>query len=464
MDKKRTLSRRRFMKASGVAAAAVFMAACAPAAPPQAPAEEKAEAPPPAAKEPITLRYRSWHSPEASVGDKAWYEWLSENYAQEAPDVTLKFEFVPFGSEYIQKVLADYAAGTPPDLLHSSIIWARDFYDRGVLLDLDDYLDAVPELAPDQFYGEATNRYRSKNGKYYGVPWEGPDSSIIAINSKLAQEVGLDPHGEDIKTWDDFVEAAKALTKREGGEIVQAGFLVTSMRYIEPFASWMYSNGGALHDDAITQPTFNNERGKQVLQLQLDLLNKHQVSFPISPERQDTQLFLQGKAGMIYAGTWSTTHFEGIAPEGFEYWFMLFPQGPMGDGPSTTTWSNMFVLPKKTKYPDRAFDLMRYCTTPPVVIKRFELSTRTTPLKAIFESEAWQQLLKKYPQLEVKIPAAEAGGVYPYFPFFTEANDALGTELERVILGEKDIEEALAEGEKKVQEVIQRRQKELEKS
>ena len=28
----------------------------------------------------------------------------------------------------------------------------------------------VPELAPDQFYGDATNRYRSKDGKYYGVP------------------------------------------------------------------------------------------------------------------------------------------------------------------------------------------------------------------------------------------------------------------------------------------------------
>ena len=123
---------------------------------------------------------------------------------------------MPFGAEYIQKVLADSAAGSPAELLHSSIIWAREFYDRGVLLDLNDYLATVPELAPDQFFGDATNRYRSKEGKFYGVPWEGPDSGIIAVNARCWPEVGLDPKGESIKTWDDFVEAAGRMTKREG--------------------------------------------------------------------------------------------------------------------------------------------------------------------------------------------------------------------------------------------------------
>lgn len=449
MNEQNRLSRRHFLQLAGVTATSLAIAACAV---PTAPAGAGGGAAQPAAEN-VTIRYRSWHARAQSEGDSAWYDWLTENYK----DATLEFEFVPFGAEYIQKVLADSAAGTPPDLLHSSIIWAREFYDRGVLLDLDDYISTTPELAEDRFIGEATSRYRSKAGKFYGVPWEGPDSSIIAVNSKMLAEAGFDPQGADIKTWDDFVNAAQALTKREGDEVVQAGFLLPDHRYIEFFNSWLVSNGGAMHDEDFTKPTFNNEQGMQVLEMQLALLNEHKVSFPISPDRQDTQLFLQGKAAMIHAGTWSTAHLNDQRPEGFEYWYIVFPQGPQGAGKAGTTWSNMFVLPKATQNPDAAWAVMKYCTTPPVVVTRFEISTRTTPHKAIFESENWNTVLEKAPQRAMTIPAAEAGGVYPYFPFFTEANDAVGIELEQVMTSGKDPQEALNEAERKVQEVIDRR-------
>jgi ABC-type glycerol-3-phosphate transport system substrate-binding protein len=488
------LSRRDLLKAGAVLAGASALAACgatpAPAAttaPTQAPAATSApaattapeataaptsapaattapeatvaatSAPAAAGGKAITLRYRSWHSPEGAPRDKAWYDWLTENYPKDHPNVTIAYEFVPWGNDYIQKVLADSAAGTPPELLHSSIVWARDFYDRGVLMDLNDYIDKVPELAEDQFLGAATTQYRSKAGKFYGVPWEGPDSSCIAINSKLFKDAGFDPKGADIKTWADFDKVAKALTKGSGADMTQAGFLVDSMRYIEGFATWLYSDGGACSDPEFTKPTFNDSKGAEVVQHNLDLLNKDQVSFPISPERQDSQLFMQGKVGMVYWGTWAPAEIEGNAPEGFEWWLIPVPQGPQGSGPATTCWSNMFVMPKKGKEHDATFELMRYCTTPPVVITRFELSTRTTPHKAIFESDAWKKVLEKTPQRVVTPDFAKLGGIYPFFPFFTEANDALGTVLEQIMGGQKGVKDGLAEAETKVADVMTRR-------
>jgi multiple sugar transport system substrate-binding protein len=451
MNERITLTRRHFLKLTGVTAGALALAACvAPAAPSGGAETGPAES---GAAEGATLRYRTWHAGAQSSGDQAWYDWLSENYTA----ATLEYEFVPFGPEYIQKVLADSAAGTPPDLLHSSIIWAREFYDRGVLLDLDDYIANVPELAADQFYGEATNAYRSKEGRFYGVPWEGPDSGVIAVNSNMLAEIGRDPQGADIQTWDDFRETAIALTKRDGDEITQAGYLISDFRSIEAYNSWLVGNGGAMSDESFSKATFNDEKGLQVLQLQLQLLNEDKVSFPISPERQDQALFVQGKAAMIYAGTWSTTTLDDQKPEGFEYWYIVYPQGPQGTGKAGTTWSNMFTLPKATPNPDAAWDLLAYCTTPPVVITRFELSTRTTPHRAIFESEKWNEVLQRAPQRAVTIPAAEAGGVYPFFPFFTEANDAIGIELQQVMTAGKDPQEALAAAEAAVNEVIARR-------
>ncbi|CAN5413241.1 sugar ABC transporter substrate-binding protein [soil metagenome] len=452
MKELNALSRRQFLKLTGMTVAATAVAACAAPGAPGAPAATTGGAASPAG-ETVTLRYRTWHARASSAGDGAWYDWLTANYK----DAKIEYEFVPFGAEYIQKVLADSAAGTPPDLLHSSIVWAREFYDRGVLLDLDDFISSTPALAADQFYGDATTSYRSKNGKFYGVPWEGPDSSVIAVNSTMLKEAGFDPKGTDIKTWDNFVDAAKAMTKKNGDEVTQAGYLVQNYRDIQTFNSWLVSDGGEMHDADFAKATFNNDRGLQVLQMELDLLNKDKVSFPISPDRQDDQLFLQGKAAMIHAGTWSTASLEDQKPEGFEYWYIIFPQGPQGAGKAGTTWSNMFVLPKATKTTDAAWNLMKFCTTPPAVITRFELSTRTTPLKAIFDSPKWSEVLKKAPQRAMTIPAAEAGGVYPFFPFYTEANDAIGIELEQVMTAGKDPQEALTAAETKVNEIIARR-------
>jgi multiple sugar transport system substrate-binding protein len=470
MRSERHQTRRQFLKTAAIATGSITLAACAvPAAPPAAPAQEapaaeEAPAEQPAtvapaepAAAPVTLRYRTWHSPEGSAGDKAWYDWLSENYPVDSGGTQIEYEFLGWGTEYLQKALADSAAGSPVDLLHSSIIWARELWDRGVLLDLNPYLANVPELAPDMFFGESTTRYRSKDGTFYGVPWEGPDSGIIAINSKLAQEAGLDPKGADIKTWDDFVNAAQAMTKTEGDEVTQAGFLASDFSYIEMFASWLYANGGTLSNDDFTEPTFNTEAGQAVLQKEYDLLNTQKVSFPVSADRLDSQLFMQGKAGMIYAGTWSTAEFMGSAPEGFEFWYILFPQGPSGSGPGATTWSNMFLLPKQGKNLDQAFDLMKYCTTPPVVITRFELSTRTTPIKALFESPEWQNVQETVPQRAITTQAAAVGNIYPYFPFFEEANNAIGPELQKAILGQQGIPESLELAETKVKEVIARR-------
>jgi multiple sugar transport system substrate-binding protein len=452
MSSKHGVSRRRFLALSGAITGSMLAAACTTATAPVPAVGDTAPA-----TEAVKLRFRTWVSSATSPLDGAWYDWLTEHFSEDHEGSSIEFEFVPFGTEYIQKLLADVAAGSPPDLLDSSIIWARDFYDRGVLLELNDFLNLEPELAPDKFYGETTNLYRSKGNSFYGIPYWGPDSSVIAINSTLFEEAGLDPQGADIQSWDDFVEVAQQLTKREGDEVVQAGWIVGSMRYIEGFASWLYSNGGALHNPDITEPTFNNERAVQVLQFQLNLLNEHRVSFPISPEDQDLQLFVQGKAAMLHWGTWSPTYLAGNAPEDFKYWLIFFPPGPGGDGPRVTTWSNMIVIPQDSEQPEMAFELANYCASPPNVITRFELSNRSTPLKALYESEEWQVQVEKTPALGQIPAAAELGGIYPFFPIFTEANDAIGIELEQVMLGKKGIEAALAAAEEKIIEILARR-------
>jgi hypothetical protein len=65
-------------------------------------------------------------------------------------------------------------------------------------------------------------------GLQYGVPGEGPDSSQIFYNLDLFKEAGVttDPQAIAKWTWQDFTDAAKALTKMDGDQVKQSGFMV----------------------------------------------------------------------------------------------------------------------------------------------------------------------------------------------------------------------------------------------
>src|SRR3954467_14537009 len=104
MNELHALNRRQFLKMAGMTLGTVALAACAAPAPGGAPAAGGAAAPAAAG---VTLRYRTWHAPAQAPGDAAWYDWLTKNYTANK----IEYEYVPFGAEYIQKVLADSAAG-----------------------------------------------------------------------------------------------------------------------------------------------------------------------------------------------------------------------------------------------------------------------------------------------------------------------------------------------------------------
>ena len=74
----------------------------------------------------------------------------------------------------------------------------------------------------------------------------------LFYNVDLFEEAGVEPPPADWEdtefTFDVFLDMAQQLTKREGNRTTQWGFLVN--RGQRPWASWVYSNGGALvHKD-----------------------------------------------------------------------------------------------------------------------------------------------------------------------------------------------------------------------
>ena len=132
------LSRRTFLKFSGISLGALALAACAPAAAPQAQtgaAASEAAAP---STDVTKISFMGWGGTGEDEGVRnAIAEFEKEQSA-------VKVEWLHTPEQYAEKFLALVAAGTPPDTAFVGSDVYRTYIKDKLLLDITDFVQADP--------------------------------------------------------------------------------------------------------------------------------------------------------------------------------------------------------------------------------------------------------------------------------------------------------------------------------
>lgn len=155
----------------------------------------------------------------------------------EAENPGIKVEAVGFPyDEFRQKLLTAFAGGVVPDLVRMDIIWVPEFAEMGALEPLDGY-GGFAELRDGVFPGPlATNFW---DGSYYGLPL-GTNTQVMLYNADVISSPPT--------TFAELEDLAEQLSDPEAG--------VWTFAIPGPWAwyflPWIWSNGGALTDEAIT--------------------------------------------------------------------------------------------------------------------------------------------------------------------------------------------------------------------
>lgn len=445
MDKAtKKITRRTFLAFSAATISAGVLAACAA---PQAPAAGEGAAAPAAAGTVVT--YWDWWGPAGNAVLAALFERLPVAFKEAEPDLELNYQNVPFGDEYFRKFLAAHAADDTPDVMHSSVYWARDFYDKGALADLTPLIENTPDLAPDKFIDGALFQ-AVKGPAQYGIPGEGPDSLQVFYNLDLFEEAGIttDPAALAGWNWQDFTDAAVALTKLDGDQVNQSGFMVP-----KPDASflsvWASCHDGGFYatnaDGMETGVGFNdNNAAVNGLNWWLDMLNNAKVSKPITPERQDWQEFMQGAAAMAVSGPWSYGQLRNDLPD-LNWFTMLFPVAPVEGGKlGTAVWNNMLVVPTKSKNVDAGWSFLEFWCGLDWMKERLAIGDWLAPRKDFYESAEYQAKYTDLPVLGM-VPEASAAGTPLVFIQQSALDATIQPILEAIILGETPVEAGVEE-------------------
>jgi multiple sugar transport system substrate-binding protein len=133
------------------------------------------------------------------------YEQVAAGFSEQHPQTRLTLLPVPDG--WLAKLKTMIAAGTPPDVSdvhHGGQV--RDLGPSGQVIDLSPFLKR--DAYPKSYVGWEPYRWLHKQ---YGVPWA-LQSTAIFYNKALFDQAGV-AYPSDRWTWDDFVDAARRLTK-----------------------------------------------------------------------------------------------------------------------------------------------------------------------------------------------------------------------------------------------------------
>jgi hypothetical protein len=460
LDERKGLSRRSLLAGIGLGTAgALLAAACGGAAAPVMEEVAKAEEAPKAeeemkkAEEAPPVQFLHWWISRIDPGGLV--PWALEEFTNRTG---IPVEDV--GKEPIEPLRQHFrttiAAGQPVDVAFNSIIWARDHWDLGILMDYTPYLSQYPNIGDGQFF-PASDQFRQAEGATFGIPVMGPESQSIVINGQLLINAGLDENGGDIENWSDLVNAARAMTKKEGNQVTVSGFLQPESVALARWAAWVLTTGTGAYDAEQFKAQYNTEQARDTMQFLHDLWNKEEISAktPDGGSVPDHYKLLQAnQAGMHYDISSTPTLRYFSVPRDFKYWQIGFPaSGGDGGQYATASWMNPVVTPLGAGNPDGAVEFISWFCGLDVGLHKLDVNKAVSPRLDLFASEAWTAGYAELPVLKTREDLANLPGAYP-FRRFLKQNAEVRPLLNDAYLGKLDIGTALAEADRLANQIL----------
>ena len=268
-------SRRAVMQAAAsLAAVAGPLAACAPG--------QDSGARNAAMQAPVTIRYALDEIVPAGQGTYSEGRQLvtAAFMAQGGP---IRVETEALNPVYTA-ILAQAAAGNPPDVTMTHPREYHPFVNAGALLELDPYLKRdkrnIPDVVPSVL------EYWTRDGHTYGLP-NAHAVQAVYFNRALFQKQGLKTpdqyEREGNWTFDTYLDLSRKLTTGTAESKVYGGFWPNNTLDIQ--AGFIWSFGGDLWDKTLENTLLDSKEALEAIQFQADLTAKYGAS-PTADERR----------------------------------------------------------------------------------------------------------------------------------------------------------------------------------
>ncbi|MFG3181850.1 extracellular solute-binding protein [Streptomyces nigra] len=369
-----------------------------------------------------------------------------------------KVEFVPIkapDSEYYTKLQQMLRSPkTAPDLVYEDTFLINSDITSRYLKPLDPYLAKWPDW--DQFIDTAKAAAKGEDGRTYGVP-DGTDTRGLWFDKGIFAKAGL-PADWQPKTWDDVLDAARAIKKKVPGVTplnVYTGKPAGEAATMQGFEMLLYgTNDGSsdpLYDKGSKKWIAGSKGFKDALAF-VETVYKEKlgpdVSDALDPNfgtRVRGELLPEGKLGIDLDGSWLPQDWlEGSGHEWPE-WSRKLGLAAMptqhGQAPGKVSMSGgwTWAIPAKAGNPDLAFEFVKTMQTKANAKKWYIANSGIAVREDVAADPAY---VDAQPGIKFFTDLVASTHYRPAYPAYPKVSTAIQEAMEGVTTGDASVEEA----------------------
>lgn len=364
-----------------------------------------------------------------------WLKEAAEEYQKEHPDV--KFEFEEMGTDQVYKKLstslatgngiADIVQIEGEMLAGYADKFPEGFLDMSDVVDEEDYLPAkIAEV--------------SYKDKIHAFPWDaGPEG--LFYRTDYFEQAGV--KAEDIKTWDDLIEAGKKIEekcKTPSGDPVK-------MIPVDPKKSTIYSLlrsqlGIGVFDEE-GNPIVDDERSIQAMKKAKEIYDSG-ITLDYNGWDEYEQTVVNESVACIPEAVWMIGTIKDKGPQTEGKWGVIDLPMIEGGQYSCSNGGSDLTVNAKTEYPDEAKDFIKFAmTNVDLQASAFEKYGLYPSYIPSYENELFQKGDAFFGEENIYNVFIENGkkvAEIPISPNGQEAGDSIGAAVSKIFLNGEDVD------------------------
>jgi len=357
-----------------------------------------------------------------------YFENLIEQFESDNPGVTVKWIDQP-ADGYSDKINADAAAGTLPDVVDMSPNGAYSLAKAGVVANLskDD-----PDAA-DQFTTASWDAVTFGGEGAYAYPWY-LNSGVQFYNKAVLQQCGVD---DMPTTMDEWFDAASTIGKNCPGTN-----MVASVPTLESLGQY----GAQLMNDDQTEFTFNDDKGVELVQHYIDMYNEKSLSADALNNQWtgEGDAFKEGTVASLSGSAYSVSDFEENAPKVYEN--LGIDERLIGEGGKPNVAMETLVVSETSKNKELAMKFAKFVTNAESQTEFCTKSHTCPSVKGAIDDPAFTPSGDSLQDQAVALaskPIKDDNWFASPAPFPETAKTALREQIALAIQGEQTAQEAL---------------------
>lgn len=382
------------------------------------------------------LRVLNWgNTEEEKIANEAIARFNENN-----PDVEVKQTCVPVTSwsDFIQKWITMSTSGEAPDVINIGLEAVQMAVSNDLLMPLDEIVSEDQDLSKvKEEYAPVLLDGFSVDDNLYGLP-NGTQTMVMYYNKTMFNEAGLE-YPKDGWTWDEFYEDAKKLTKSDGSVY---GFGLSSSYF--QLTPWWSTNNTALVDEN-QNPALNSKKMVESVEF-LDKLVKEKVTpDPISSDVYT--MFSSKQLAMVGAGRWvlNTWQDAGLTNADFDC-----VQWPVNEKEGSVFGGAAWCISKNTENKELSIELLKSLVSEET-LKAVAAGGQQVPPTESLATDT--EIMGTTPDnIEGIWKAVTVASPVAAPTYFGDLEQTTLRCMEEVFSGGKDVQQALDDAQKEVEE------------